>query len=240
MKAVPSHPKIRTALTIIVPVVLVLIALVILFNHKIWPPGEALGLALGSAIDGGEAQQSVVAQVILTSYRETRTNAAKWSGIYWGFTFLAAIFSAAAGLILKLESLPIDEKRQKDISAVLAVCAALLITISTSGDFQRKWQANRIAAAELERTGYEFLEKRSSDASSILAAVGESLHRRHMAIVGGTGSPSQRGRDSHLETTPLGVHDSRSTAAPSIGLPSTPRSADISGPHALPGEPDDS
>lgn len=40
----------------------------------------------------------------------------------------------------------------------MAVGAALLITVSTSGDFQRKWQANRIAAAELERLGYLLLE----------------------------------------------------------------------------------
>ena len=66
------------------------------------------------------------------------------------------------------------------------MAAALLITISTSGDFQRKWQANRIAAAELERTGYEFLEKDGADARSYLAAVGPILLRRHLAIVGGS------------------------------------------------------
>ena len=61
-----------------------------------------------------------------------------------------------------------------------------MITISTSGDFQRKWQANRIAAAELERTGYEFLEKDGAEARSYLAAVGPILLRRHLAIVGGS------------------------------------------------------
>jgi hypothetical protein len=57
----------------------------------------------------------------------------------------------------KLESILRNEAIKKDVAA--AVAAAILITISTSGDFQRKWQANRTAAAELERIGYDFLEK---------------------------------------------------------------------------------
>jgi hypothetical protein len=89
-------------------------------------------------------------------------------------------------LILKLETLIKNEGAKKDLAAMLSIVAALLITISTSGDFQRKWQANRIAAAELERTGYEFLEKDGADARSYLSTVGQSLLRRHMAIIGGS------------------------------------------------------
>lgn len=79
-----------------------------------------------------------------------------------------------------------NEAVKKDVAAVFAVGAALLITISTSGDFQRKWQANGIAAAELERIGYELLEKDGAAPRSYLASVGQILLRRHMAIVGGT------------------------------------------------------
>jgi hypothetical protein len=100
-------------------------------------------------------------------------------------TFSAAVLSALAALVLKLETLIRNEGAKKDLAALLSVAAALLVTISTSGDFQRKWQANRIAAAELERSGYEFLEKDGADARSYLAPVGQSLLRRHMAIVGG-------------------------------------------------------
>ena len=35
--------------------------------------------------------------------------------------------------------------------------AALLITLSTTGDFQRKWQANRLAAAAMENVAYELV-----------------------------------------------------------------------------------
>jgi len=150
-----------------------------------WPRGEALQAALKPLTLQTNTDRSLVAGVILGNFRETRTNASRWSGIYWTFTFAAAGLSAMAGLILKLETMT-NERAKKDLAAGFAVAAALLITISTGGDFQRKWQANRIAAAELERTGYEFLEKEGAAARSYLAPVGQILHRRHMAIVGGT------------------------------------------------------
>ena len=116
--------------------------------------------------------------VVFTSPFVARTS------VRYGF-FATGGGLALAGLILKLETIT-NERMKKDVAAVLAVSAALLITISTGGDFQRKWQANRIAAAELERTGYEFLEKDEAASRSYLAPVGQILHRRHMAIVGGT------------------------------------------------------
>jgi len=148
--------------------------------------GEALAVALQSVIGGSEKDQSLVAQVILSNYFETRSNAARWSGVYWGFTFFAAICSALAALVLKVETLVRNEAAKKDVAALLAVVAALVITISTSGDFQRKWQANRVAAAELERTGYRFLENNGAEPRSYLAAVGDILLRRQLAIAGGS------------------------------------------------------
>ena len=151
-----------------------------------WPRGEALGEALRPIVEGKNPDQALVARVIWDNYLETRANAARWSGVYWGMTFAAAVLSALAALVLKLETFVRNEGAKKDLAALLSVAAALMITISTSGDFQRKWQANRIAAAELERTGYEFLEKDGADARSYLASVGPILLRRHLAIVGGS------------------------------------------------------
>ena len=151
-----------------------------------WPRGEALGEALRPIVEGKNPDQALVARVIWDNYLETRANAARWSGVYWGLTFVAALLSALAALVLKVETFVRNEATKKDLAALLSVAAALMITISTSGDFQRKWQANRIAAAELERTGYEFLEKDGADARSYLASVGPILLRRHLAIVGGS------------------------------------------------------
>jgi hypothetical protein len=91
-----------------------------------------------------------------------------------------------AGLVLKLESILKNEAVKKDVAAAFAVTAAVLITISTSGDFQRKWQANRTAAAELERLGYDFLATNGASPRSYLAAVGKILMTRHSAILGST------------------------------------------------------
>ena len=154
-------------------------------NRDTWHRGEALGFALQSVITGSEQDQSLVARIILENYHETRSNASRWSGIYWGFTFLAAVFSALAALVLKVETIIHNEGAKKDIAALLSVAAALLVTVSTSGDFQRKWQANRVAAAELERTGYSFLENNGAEPRSYLASVGDILLRRSLAIAGG-------------------------------------------------------
>ena len=162
-----------------------------------WPRGEALKDALQFLIDKKNTDQSLVARAIWDNYLETRTNASRWSGIYWGSTFLAAALSALAGLILKFEAFVKNEGVKKDIAALFSVAAALLITISTSGDFQRKWQANRIAAAELERIGYKLLENNAADPRTYFASVAQILHNRHVAIVG---SMEQRKPAAELPT----------------------------------------
>ncbi len=159
-----------------------------------WPRGEALAFALQPLIDEKSSDRSLVALAILDNYREARQNASRWSGLYWGFSWAAAALSALAALILKLESFLKNDGIKKDIAALLSVSAAILVTISTGGDFQRKWQANRIAAADLEQTGYRLLETSGVDARNHLASVGSILHARHMAIVG---SQEQGKRPAH-------------------------------------------
>lgn len=154
-------------------------------NPNIWPRSGALQAALVTMHDAQPSDRSVVATAILDNFLETRRSAAMWSGVYWGCTFVAALLSALAALTLKLETFIRNEGARKDLAAAFSIIAALLVTISTSGDFQRKWQANRIAAAELEKIGYEFLEANGDHARSYLAEVGNILLRRQMAIVGG-------------------------------------------------------
>lgn len=159
-------------------------------DRRSWPRGEALAHALAPVVAKNATDESLAAKAILDNYREARANASRWSGIYWSCTFLAAGLSAFAGLILKFESTFSDDKFRKDIAAFSSVVAAVLITISTSGDFQRKWQANRIAAADLERAGYEFLQKNGANPRSYFATIAAILHTRHMSIVGGATQPS--------------------------------------------------
>ena len=60
-----------------------------LADRDTWPRGEALEVALQPLVDKQNSDQSLVARVILDNYLETRANASRWSGIYWGCTFVA-------------------------------------------------------------------------------------------------------------------------------------------------------
>ncbi len=179
-----SSSRLYGLLAVVAVVSLVAVLWWFLTERAGWSRGEALGRALASLIEKPKTDESLVAQAILDNYIETRVIAARWSGVYWGFTFLAAALSALAGLILKFESIVKDQAVKKDIAALFSVFAAIMITVSTSGDFQRKWQANRIAAAELERIGYELLAKSGADSRQYLSSIAQIMHNRNVAIVG--------------------------------------------------------
>ena len=164
---------------------LVVLLVAVIATIYFWPRSNALQTAMQPLVEQSDSGQVSVARALSDNYKSTRSNAQKWSGIYWGFTFAAALLSALAALILKFESVfSNNDGLKKDLAATFSVCAALLITISTSGDFQRKWQANRIAASELERLGYEFLNDSNRDSDSYFSAIGDILHRKNLAIVG--------------------------------------------------------
>lgn len=94
------------------------------------------------------------AQMVREKFDQYSTYASRWSGVYWGSVFGAAILSALAGLTVKLDALK-DKKlltlSQTDLAALLAGSAALLITISSAGDFAGKWRTNRTAKNRSEQ-----------------------------------------------------------------------------------------
>jgi hypothetical protein len=147
--------------------------------------GDTFVRAVNERMATSSGDQKMVASAIVGNYTETRTIARNWSGLYWGFAWASAALSALAGVLLKLESW-FSEKTKKDVAAIFAVAAAILVTVSTGGEFQRKWQANRIASAEIEHLGYEFLASTAPDAKAIMSRLGEILLRRHQSIVGRT------------------------------------------------------
>lgn len=146
--------------------------------------GDAVLRALHERIATSTGDQKLLGTAILDNFIETRKIASNWSGLYWGFAWVSAALSALAGVILKFESFA-NEKAKKDLAALFAVAAAILITVSTGGEFQRKWQANRIASAEIESLGYDFVAG-GSDPQAQFAKLREILLRRHQAIVGET------------------------------------------------------
>jgi hypothetical protein len=179
--------------------------------------GEALVEAMKPLTSGGRSDETVVAAAILRSYEETRQIAALWSGLYWGFSWAAAVLGALAGLVLKVESFLANEKVKKDIAATLTVTAAILVTVSTGGEFHRKWQANRTAAAEIEHLGYAFLESGAKDPRNYLGPLRAILLRRHQSILGSgetrTGNPA-----SSATSTSTNPQDERAAPRPPAPL----------------------
>jgi hypothetical protein len=128
---------------------------------------------------------------------EYRANAARWSGVYCSCVFGAAFLSALAGLVLKLELLQAWPRFRNDFAATAAMLAALLVTLSTSGDFQRKWQANRIAAAAMENLAYELIgAKTAAELNAVVAEIQTINDARNKGIVGeqSSGRPKESSR----------------------------------------------
>lgn len=97
---------------------------------------------------------SELMETVRAKYAEYASYSTRWSAGYWGFVFGAAILSALSGILLKLDALEkqtILALSQTDIAALLAGTAALLITISSAGDFSGKWKANRTAKNRTEQ-----------------------------------------------------------------------------------------
>jgi len=123
--------------------------------------------------------------LIIDNYHEYRSNTVRWSAVYHLCLFGSAFFSAVAALFLKLEILSEQPKLRNDVSASLATLAALLITLSSIGDFQRKWGANRVAASAMENLAYELLRpSAASNRDAILTKSQAINNARNAGIVG--------------------------------------------------------
>ena len=113
-----------------------------------------------------------IAKVVSAAYTEYRANAIRWSAVYFGCVFGSAFFSALAGLVLKLDLLSSRPNLRSDMAAIFAMIGALLVTLSTAGDFQRKWQANRDAAAAMENLSFDVIKnKEPFDQDAIIASI---------------------------------------------------------------------
>jgi hypothetical protein len=142
-----------------------------------------------------------LAIVLATNYHEYRKNSSWWSLAYYGCLFMSAFLSAMAAFVLKLECFPNRPERKKDLAAFCATIAAVLITLSTVGNFQQKWQANRLAATAMQNLVYEVWAKAAGCESKtdIYARIEEINLLRNQEIVGGN-KPEQQKK----ETQPAG------------------------------------
>lgn len=176
--------KLSTRSIVIFAVVLFSLIVAILIAPRLTSP-ETRGVALNDLPQMYQTENKALGQLVIKTYREYRANAARWSGVYFTCIFGSAFLSALAGLLLKLEILQRWSDVRNDLAATSAMLAALLITLSTVGDFQRKWQANRVAAAAMENLAYELLNtKTPQDLERVITEIQSINDTRNRAIVG--------------------------------------------------------
>ncbi len=171
-----------TRILLLVAVIVVIVAaLGVTYSAKQQPDR---GMAMEDLTKLFRPETKQLGSVIIETYREFRGNAVRWSAAYFGCLFGSAFLSAVAALVLKLELLGDQPRLRNDLAASLATVAALLVTLSTTGDFQRKWQANRIAAAAMERA-YELARpSAASNLDAVLTRIQEINNMRNQEIVG--------------------------------------------------------
>ena len=142
-------------------------------------------------------EQRPLGSIILANYDEYRDNTIRWSAAYFSCLFLSAVFSASAGFVLKMKAFSNASVLKEDLAALLAMLAALLITLSTVGDFQRKWQANRIAASDTEALAYDLIKTPfgEDEKAKLISRLQEISTARNREIVGDKpGSNTQGGK----------------------------------------------
>src|SRR5262245_58572689 len=143
---------------LIVALLLIGIAMAVAWFSIHVPRGVALTNHFKGFLDGlPNDDQKRIGLIILDNYEEFRSAARNWSAVTFGSLFMSAVLSACAGVVLKLEFFLRNEPFKKDLAAVMAVLAALLVTLSTVGGFHQRWAANRLAAAKMEKLAYGFM-----------------------------------------------------------------------------------
>lgn len=187
-----------------------IIILLIVLGVTVWylldwgsdlPRGQAVNLITNTNSSMIDASQKDLANLIGTNFHEYRDNSSRWSFVYFSCVFLAAILSALAGAIIKMDFLE-AKVWKNDVAAIFAVTAAILGVISTTGDFQRKWQANRLAASGMENLAYELLKKpfTDDDRTNIVSKIEEINLKRNQEIVGDN-KQTDRNNDSQKKDT---------------------------------------
>ena len=82
----------------------------------------------------------------------------RWNKWYYGCLYGSVTLSALAALVLKLEFVGDEDKWQNDVAALFATMAAILGTVMSAGNFERRWRAARRARAALLQLKIELLD----------------------------------------------------------------------------------
>lgn len=211
-KAGNRKPQTPSRLILIVSLIIILgVVAIVVWRSVATPRGDAIAKIIGTAGDDKNPgilpnEQKPLGIIIWANYDEYRDNTMRWSAAYFSCLFLSAVFSATAGFVLKIKAFNGASVWKEDLAALLAMLAALLITLSTVGDFQRKWHANRIAASDTEALAYELIKTPFGDAekAKVISSLQEISTNRNREIVGDKPSSNaqagQKGNDNNNST----------------------------------------
>lgn len=103
-----------------------------------------------------------------------------WSAIYNSCLVGAAILSAAAAVVIKVDAWKIYAS---DTAAVCAGLSALLNSLNLGGGFDRKWRANRAARSRINQLLVD-LSDPTSDMPNIRAEFKKIVNDQDIAIMG--------------------------------------------------------
>lgn len=109
-----------------------------------------------------------------------------------------------AAFVLKIECFPKRPDVKKDLAALFSTIAAVLITLSTVGNFQQEWQANRLAATAMQNLVYEVWRANAPENRAEIYTKIEQINMlRNQEIVGGDSASQGKGKQTLLEASPV-------------------------------------
>lgn len=129
-----------------------------------------------------EAEKRARFESRLTEVSEWRLKGRKqWSFLFHTTLYISLIASAAAAVMPQLQGFT-NEAFQKNLTSILAGLAALMISLSTAGGFNRKWAANRITSGKVNQLKGELIARDPTAADAIRLEQIEAEH--NAAIIG--------------------------------------------------------
>ncbi len=210
MEGQVSTQETRRWLKVVLITLLVVVVVGAVIVLLVWalhvPRGQDVDRITGFNQQSGllSRSQKDIGIVLAVNYHEYRGNSSWWSLAYYGCLFLSALLSATAAFVLKLECFPKRPEVKKDLSALFSTLAAVLITLSTVGNFQRKWEANRLAATAMQNLIYEVWQRGddSESKADIYSRIEQINLLRNREILGGS-DPSSQGQGKQTLSEPL-------------------------------------
>lgn len=112
-----------------------------------------------------------------------RVGKSRWNFWYYSSMYGAVFFSATSALVLKLEMESLKGDWQSDAAALLATLAAILGTVSSTGNFERRWRTSRQARASMQKLQVD-LQRPDADLLLISKEYKRAIDDYQLGVVG--------------------------------------------------------